>query len=378
MVRGEGAYLFSDTGTRYLDFSSGIAVTSLGHGHPHLVKALKEQAETLWHVSNLFRIPGQEALAARLVARTFADKVFFCNSGVEAWEAGVKAVRRYHHQRGAPQKNRIITVQGGFHGRTISAISATRGAKSIEGFAPLADGYDPVPFGSITALREAITTETAGICLEPILGEGGIRPASTEYLQAIRAICDEFELLLFLDEVQSGNGRTGKFFCYEWAGIEPDLVCTAKGMGGGFPVGALLLTDAVAAAMTPGTHGTTYGGNPLAMAVAGAVLDVIEEPGFLEHVVAMGARLEAGLMQLRDRYPHMIAEVRGLGLLRGIKLAEPWASGDFVATARAHGLLCVGASDNAVRLAPPLIVASAEVDAALEVLAATAATLAAS
>ncbi len=360
--RGEGVYLIAEGGERYLDFGAGIAVNALGHGHPHLVAALTEQAGKLWHTSNLYRIPGQEKLAERLVASSFADAVFFCNSGAEAWEAGLKMARRYHDRQGAAHKKRMITATAGFHGRTMAGISSSAQAKMTDGFGPLLEGFDPVPFGNGNALRAAVTDETAAICIEPILGEGGIQAGSERYLRDIRAVADEFDLLVFLDEVQTGFGRTGKLFAHEWAGITPDIMCIAKGMGGGFPVGAVLTTERVATVMTPGSHGTTFGGNPLAMAVANAVLDIVGEPDFLASVQRKGAHFAGRLEALAREFPAAIREVRGIGLMRGLQLQSDFAALDMVKALNARGLLTVGAADNVIRLMPPLIIDEAEID----------------
>ncbi|MGB6907195.1 MAG: aspartate aminotransferase family protein, partial [Methyloceanibacter sp.] len=273
--RGEGAYLFTADGERYLDFASGIAVTSLGHSHPHLVEALSEQAKKLWHVSNLHRIPGQERLAARLCEASFADYAFFANSGAEAVEGAIKVARRYHATNGAPERYRLVTFEGAFHGRTLATIAAGGQAKHLEGFGPPVEGFDRVQAGDIEAVEAAIGEATAGVLIEPILGEGGVREVSWPFLRALRALCDEKGILLVLDEVQTGMGRTGRLFAHEWAGITPDILATAKGLGGGFPVGACLTTEEVGAGMTAGSHGSTFGGNPLAMAVGNAVLDVV-------------------------------------------------------------------------------------------------------
>ena len=364
--RGEGAVLFATDGRRYLDFGSGIAVASLGHAHPHLVAALNEQAGRLWHVSNLYRIPGQERLAERLVAHSFADTVFFTNSGVEAWECGVKLARRFHHHAGQPERWRIITVGGAFHGRTLTAISAAKTEKLVTGFGPMADGFDQVSFGNLNELRAAITPETAAICVEPVQGEGGIRPATLDYLRALRQTADEFGLLLFFDEIQSGYGRTGRLFAHEWAGVTPDVLCAAKGIGSGFPLGACLATDRAAAGMTPGTHGSTYGGNPLAMAVGNAVLDVVLEPGFLDRVDRIARLLWHRLVDLVTRHPGVFAEVRGAGLMLGLRCVPP--NGEIIAELRDRGLLTVPAADNVVRVLPPLIITEAEVDEALSIL----------
>ncbi len=364
--RGEGAYLIDTAGRRYLDFASGIAVTLLGHAHPHLNKALQDQAGKIWHTSNVVRVPAQERLAERLVANSFADTVFFTNSGVEAWECGTKLVRKYHDATGQPDRWRIITVGGAFHGRTMTAISAAKSEKLVDGFGPLVDGFDQVAWGNLNELRAAVTDETAAICVEPIQGEGGIRPAALDYLRALRTVADEFGLLLYFDEIQCGMGRTGKLFAHEWAGVTPDVMCLAKGIGGGFPLGACLATGQAAMGMTPGTHGTTYGGNPLATAVGNAVLDVLLEPGFLERVEAVGAFLWERLDALVRRYPRSLLELRGAGLMLGLRPTRP--SGEVIGELRAEGLHTVPASDNIVRLLPPLIIGEAEALEALAIL----------
>lgn len=361
--RGEGAYLFDTAGRRYLDFASGIAVTSLGHAHPHLVAALQGQAGKLWHTSNLFHIPEQERLARRLVDASFADTVFFTNSGVEAWECGVKLCRKYMSHIGQPKRWRIVTVGGAFHGRTLSAIAAAKTEKLVKGFGPMVEGYDQVAFGNLNELRVAITDETAAICVEPVQGEGGIRASTLDYLKALRETADEFGILLYFDEIQCGYGRTGKLFAHEWAGITPDVLCAAKGIGGGFPFGACLATEAAAAGMTAGTHGTTYGGNPLAMAVGNAVLDVILEPGFLEDVDRRGRILWGRLSELAEAYPTVVEELRGAGLMLGLKLVPP--VGEFIETLRAAGMLAVPAADNVMRLLPPLIIDESGIDEAI-------------
>lgn len=363
---GEGAYLFDTEGRRYLDFGSGIAVTALGHAHPRLVDALTGQASRLWHTSNLYRVPAQERLAARLVANSFADTVFFANSGVEAWECGVKVARKYHSHANRPERWRVITVGGAFHGRTLTAIAAARTPKLVDGFGPIADGFDQVAFGNLNELRAAISAETAAICVEPVQGEGGIRPATLDYLRALREVADEFGVLLYFDEIQCGYGRTGKLFAHEWAGVTPDIMCVAKGMGGGFPVGACLTTEAAAAGMTAGSHGTTFGGNPLAMAVAEAVLDVVLEPGFLDHVDRVSRRLWRGLVDMAQRHPRVIAEVRGAGLMLGLRCGPP--NGAVIESLRAAGLVTIPASENVVRLLPPLIVTEGQADEALAII----------
>ncbi|HSP25090.1 MAG TPA: aspartate aminotransferase family protein, partial [Saliniramus sp.] len=337
---------------------SGIAVNSLGHAHPHLVKALTEQAEKLWHVSNLFQIPEGERLAQRLVDATFADRVFFSNSGAEANEGAIKMARRYHWARGNPERFRILTFEGAFHGRTIATIAAGGQKKYLEGFGPKAEGFDQVPFGDHEAMRAAVTPETAAILIEPIQGEGGIREVPHQCLRGLRELCDETGTLLIFDEVQTGVGRTGKLFAHEWAGISPDIMTVAKGIGGGFPMGAILATEEAGSGLAAGTHGTTFGGNPLAMAVGNAVLDVVLAPGFLDHVRQIGLLMMQRLAELRDRHPDVIAEVRGHGLLLGLRTVVP--NGDLVAAARAQKLLTIPAGDNVVRLLPPLIITEAE------------------
>ncbi len=362
--RGEGAWLFTRDGERYLDFTAGIAVNVLGHAHPHLVAALTEQAGKIWHLSNVFRIEGGERLAQRLVAATFADTMFFTNSGAEALECAIKMARKYHFANGAPERNRIIAFNGAFHGRTLATIAAAGNAKYLEGFGPAMPGFDHVPFGDLDAVKAAIGPETAGILIEPVQGEGGVRSASWSFLRDLRALCDEHGLLLMLDEVQCGVGRTGKLFAHEWAGITPDIMAVAKGIGGGFPVGACLATEEAAKGMTLGTHGSTYGGNPLAMSVANAVLDVVTAEGFLDQVQATAARLRQRLAELKDRHPAIIAEIRGEGLLLGLRTLVP--NGDLIAAMRAEAMLAPAASDNVVRLLPPLNIGQAEIDAAFE------------
>ncbi len=369
--RGEGSYLIAENGQRYLDFGSGIAVNALGHAHPHLVQAVTEQAQKLWHTSNLYRIPGQQRLAERLVAATFADTVFFTNSGAEALECAIKMTRKFQSHNGHPEKFRIITFEGAFHGRTLATIAAGGQAKYLEGFGPKVDGFDQVPFGDHEALKAAIGPETAGILIEPIQGEGGVRPVPTQCLRGLRALCDEHGLLLILDEVQTGVGRTGKLFAHEWSGITPDIMAVAKGIGGGFPMGACLATEAAAAGMTAGTHGSTFGGNPLAMAVGNAVLDVVLAPGFLERVRDAALRFKQQLAMLKDEHPDVIEEVRGEGLLLGLKTRVP--NTDFAAALRERHLLAVGAGDNVVRILPPLTVSDAELSEGVAAIGAAAA-----
>jgi acetylornithine/N-succinyldiaminopimelate aminotransferase len=365
---GQGAFVWTADQRRYLDFGSGIATSSLGHAHPHLVQAIAEQAAKVMHVSNLYRVPQAEKLAARHVENSFADSVFFCNSGAEANEGMIKAVRKTMAEAGKPEKYRLITFEGAFHGRTLATLAATGNEKYLAGFGPKVDGFDQIPFGNMNALRDAIGPHTAGVMIEPIQGEGGVRPATVEYLQAIRAACDEFGILMALDEVQSGMGRSGKLWAHQWAGIEPDVMSAAKGIGGGFPLGAVLAKEHVAKNLKPGTHGTTYGGNPLACAAGNAVLDVMLAPGFLENVNKVAAHLWQGLVALKDRHPDKVTEVRGQGLLVGIKLVDGIVNGDAQAEAVSQGLLTVAAGMNVLRLAPPLIITTAEADQALEML----------
>ncbi|WP_445376603.1 aspartate aminotransferase family protein [Niveispirillum fermenti] len=364
--RGEGAHIWDTDGRQFLDFTAGIAVNALGHAHPYLVQKLTEQAGKLWHTSNLFRVAGQEQLAGRLTELTFADTMFFTNSGVEAWECAVKTVRKYHHDTGHPEKTRFIVVGGAFHGRSTTAIAAARSEKMTGGFGPLLDAFDQVPFENLNELRAAITPQTAGIIVEPILGEGGIRVASPDYLRALRQAADEFGLLLVFDEIQTGVGRTGKLFAHEWADVAPDVMCIAKGIGGGFPVGACLVSEKAAAGMVPGTHGSTFGGNPLAMAVANAVLDVVTAPGFLEKVAETGTRLEAALAALVARHPAVLADVRGKGLMLGLKCVKP--NGDVVTALRRNGLLVVPAADNVIRILPPLTIGEPEIAEAVAII----------
>jgi len=375
-ARGEGSWLIEASGARYLDFAGGIAVNSLGHAHPHLVRALKDQAEKLWHVSNLYRIPDQERLAERLVAATFADKVFFTNSGAEALECAIKTARRYHFANGQPERYRIITFEGAFHGRTLATIAAGGQAKYLEGFGPKVEGFDQVPFVDLEAAEKAITSETAAILIEPVQGEGGIREVPNEKLRRLREICDRHGLLLILDEVQCGIGRTGKLFAYEWAGIAPDIMAIAKGIGGGFPVGACLATDEAAKGMVAGVHGTTFGGNPLAMAVGNAVLDVVLEEGFLDEVNRKALAFKQGLAGVVDEFPSVFEEVRGIGLLLGLKCRMPNATVN--AALRANNLLAVPAGENVLRILPPLNVTDEELRIALDAIRAAAKSLSAS
>jgi acetylornithine/N-succinyldiaminopimelate aminotransferase len=369
--KGEGVYLYDKVGKKYLDFAAGIAVNSMGHCHPHLVQALEEQNKKLWHTSNMYHIDQAEELAERIAkASKFADYVFFCNSGGEAVECGIKMVRKYHDETGNPDKYRIITFEGAFHGRTMATISAANKGKLTEGFFPLLDGFDKVPFDDLEAVKAAITPETGGILIEPVQGEGGIRPCSKEFLQGLRKICDENGLLLFFDSVQCGMGRTGKFFSHEWAGVKPDIVSSAKGIGGGFPMGACLCTKEVGDTMTPGSHGSTYAGNPLAIAVCSAVMDIMLADGFLDGVVETGEYLQAELNKLKDEYPSVISEIRGVGLMIGIRLNDDVVKDNrkFVNDLREEGFLSAPAAENVMRLLPPLIITKEHCDEAVAII----------
>lgn len=364
--RGEGAYLHATDGRRFLDFGAGVAVTALGHCHPHLVAALSQQAQRYWHCSNIYRIPEQERLADRLTAATFADSAFFCNSGAEAVECGLKIVRKYQHVTGRHERYRVITFAGAFHGRTFATIAAGGSPKYLQGFEPPLDGFDQVPFGDLEAAARAITPQTAAILVEPIQGEGGIHVGSAEFLQGLRRLADEHRLLLFFDEIQCGMGRSGQLFAHQWTDTVPDVMAVAKGLGGGFPVGACLVTSPVAAAFAPGSHGSTFGGNPLAMAVANAVLDVINTDAFMENVRTQADRLMQQLTTLPTRYPGVIAEVRGRGLMLGLKCVVE--NRHLILKLMEEGLLTIPAGENVVRLLPPLIITAAEVDAAVGML----------
>lgn len=370
-VRGEGPFLFTEDGTRYLDFAAGIAVNALGHAHPHLVAALTEQAAKLWHTSNLYHVPGQERLARRLVEASFADTVFFGNSGVEAIECALKMARRYHYVRGQGERFRTITFEGAFHGRTLAAIAAGGQPKYLEGFGPKVDGFDQVAFGDLAAVQAAIGPHTAAILIEPIQGEGGLRPATPEFLRALRRLCDAHGLLLIFDEVQTGVGRTGKLFAYEWSGVEPDIMAIAKGIGGGFPMGACLATERAASGMTVGSHASTFGGNPLAMAVGNAVLDIVLAPDFMPRVERVANYALQQLARLPSEYPQVFEDLRGQGLMLGLKMKV--TNTEFLAGLRARHLLAVGAGGNVVRLLPPLIIGEEHVREAVHILAETAA-----
>ena len=372
--RGEGPYLYTTDGRRYLDFGAGIAVSAAGHAHPHLVEALVGQARKLWHTSNLYRITEQERLAQRLVEATFADSVFFCNSGGEAVETSVKMARKHHHDAGRPERYRVIAFEGAFHGRTLAMISAGANAAHKKGFGPMVDGFDHVAFDNLNEVRGAITGETAAIMVEPVQGEGGIRPASPEFLRGLRETCDEFGLLLIHDEVQCGMGRTGKLFAHEWSGAAPDIMAVAKALGGGFPVGACLATENAASGIVAGTHGSTFGGNPMAMAVSNAVLDIVLEDGFLEQVRATGESISGRLSRLAEDYPGVVELFRGQGMMWGIKCKVP--NVELANRLIDKGLLVILAADNVVRLLPPLIIDESHLDEAFAIIEASCAELA--
>jgi len=361
--RGEGAWLIATNGDRYLDFASGVAVNALGHAHPRLVAALTEQAQKVWHVSNLYQIPEAERVAQRLCDASFADVVFFCNSGAEAMECAIKMVRKYQSANGAPERYRVITFEGAFHGRTLATLAAGGQKKYLDGFGPVVDGFDQVAFNDLEATKRAVTAETAAILIEPIMGEGGVRVVAPTFLRALRELSDQNGLLLVFDEVQTGMGRTGELFAYQRAGVAPDIMALAKALGGGFPVGACLATREAAKGMTTGTHGSTFGGNPLAMSVANAVLDVMLAPGFLDRVRQTGLLFKQRLAQIKDSYPSLIAEVRGDGLLIGLRAVVP--AGELVDALRAEKMITVPSGDNVVRLLPPLIVSEQEIGEAI-------------
>jgi acetylornithine/N-succinyldiaminopimelate aminotransferase len=361
--RGEGAWLFTAAGKRYLDFTSGVAVNALGHAHPHMVAAITAQAQKLWHTSNLYRIPEGERLAERLCELSFADFVFFQNSGTEAIECAIKMARKYQFVSGKPERNRIVTFEGAFHGRTLAALAATGNKKYLDGFGPIMPGFDQVAFGDLEAVKKAVTAETAAIIIEPVMGEGGVRVVPHNFLRALRKLCDDNGLLLIFDEVQTGMGRTGDLFAYQHTGVEPDIMALAKALGGGFPIGACLATTEAAKGMTAGTHGSTFGGNQLAMAAANAVLDVVTGKGFLEKVRQNGLLMKQRLAELKDRHASVIAEVRGEGLLIGLRMVPPAA--EMVDELRNEEMITVAAGDNVVRLLPPLIIGEAEIAEAI-------------
>jgi acetylornithine/N-succinyldiaminopimelate aminotransferase len=364
--RGEGVWLYATNGQRYLDFTSGVAVNALGHAHPKLVEAIQAQAHKAVHVSNLFRIPEGERLADRLCAASFADYVFFCNSGAEAMECAIKVARKYQAASGKPERYRIITFEGAFHGRTLATLAAGGQKKYLEGFGPVVEGFDQVPFGDLEAVKRTIGPETAAILIEPIQGEGGVRAPTNQFLKSLRQLCDQHGLLLVFDEVQTGMGRTGELFAYQRTGVEPDVMALAKALGGGFPMGACLSTTEAGKGMTPGTHGSTFGGNPLAMAAGNATLDVMQTPGFFDKVKQNALLLKQRLAEIRDRYPTVVSEIRGEGLLLGLRAVVP--NGELVDALRAEHLLAVAAGDNVVRLIPPLIVSEAEIGEAIGML----------
>src|SRR5947208_7458417 len=358
--RGEGVWLTATDGERYLDFTSGVAVNALGHAHPHLVAAITEQANKVWHVSNLYRIPESERLAERLCAASFADVVFFANSGAEAMECAIKMARKYQSASGRPERYRMVTFEGAFHGRTLATLAAGGQKKYLDGFGPVVQGFDQVAFGDLEAAKRAVGPETAAILIEPIMGEGGVRLVPSEFLRALRRLCDEHRLLLVFDEVQTGVGRTGEFFAYQRCGVTPDIMALAKALGGGFPLGACLATAEAAKGMTTGTHGSTFGGNPIAMSAAGAVLDVVLADGFLDQVGRRSLILKQKLAEMKDRFPGIIAELRGEGLLIGMRTAIP--CGELAEELREEKMITVAAGDNVVRLLPPLIITEEEID----------------
>jgi acetylornithine/N-succinyldiaminopimelate aminotransferase len=361
--RGEGAWLIATDGERYLDFAAGVAVNALGHAHPRLIEALTEQANKVWHVSNLYRIPEAERLAERLCEATFADQVFFCNSGAEAMECCIKVARKYQAACGRPERHRIVTFEGAFHGRTLATLAAGGQKKYLEGFGPPVEGFDQVPFADLAATKQAIGPDTAAILIEPIQGEGGVRVVPSAFLKILRELCDRHDLVLVFDEVQTGMGRTGDLFSYQRA-VAPDVMGVAKALGGGFPVGACLATAEAAKGMTAGTHGSTFGGNPLAMAVGNAMLDVMLEPSFLESVRRKALLFKQRLAEMKDRHPTVIAEMRGEGLLLGLQTVVP--NGEFVAALRAEKMLAAAAGDNVVRMLPPLVVTEADIAEAID------------
>jgi acetylornithine/N-succinyldiaminopimelate aminotransferase len=372
-VRGEGSYLFAEDGKRYLDFGAGIAVNAFGHANPRLVGALTDQAQKLWHTSNLYRVPGQESLSRKLVDATFADTVFFTNSGTEAIELAIKMARRHHFVNGHPERFHIVGFTGAFHGRTFAAINAGGNEKYLEGFGPRMPGFDHVPYGDLEALKAVIGPQTAALIIEPIQGESGVHEGAPQYLRALRKLCDDNGILLILDEIQTGVGRTGRLFAHEGLGFAPDIMTVAKAIGGGFPLGAVLATAGAANGMTVGTHGTTYGGNPLAMAVGNAALDMVLSPGFLEHVVKIANILHQGLGALVAAHPGVFESVRGQGLMIGLKMKTP--APDFIEAARANGLVVLPAGDNVVRLLPPLTLSEAEAREGMDLLGKTASDL---
>ena len=363
--RGEGPYLYTADGTRYLDFGCGIGVTSLGHAHPHVVAALEGQAKELWHVSNLYHIPPQARLAERLTAASFADRVLFCNSGAEAMECAIKLARIYQTSRGAPERYRVVTFRNAFHGRTLATIAAGAQAKHLKGFEPAVDAFDQVDLNDLDAARAAIGDETAALLVEPIQGEGGVHPATDAFLQGLRALADEAGLVLIFDEVQCGVGRTGRLFAHEWAGVTPDIMGVAKALGNGFPIGACLAREEVAAAMVPGSHGTTFGGNPLACAVGNAVLDVVLGDGFLDTVQKNAALLTERLTALAGN-KSVYTGVRGRGMMLGLECVVP--NMELLGALRENKVLALPADSNVLRMLPPLNIGAAEIDEACDAL----------
>ena len=368
-VKGEGCWLVSEKGDRYLDCASGIAVNTLGHSHPALIEALRDQAGKVWHTSNLFRIPGQERVAKKLASLSGLDQVFFCNSGVEATEAAVKIARRASHERGEPNRMTVLCASGAFHGRTLGMLAATDKPAFRTGFGPMPDGFEHVAFGNLNALRDALGPHVAAVMIEPVQGEGGARHVPEGYMEGVRAAADEFGALVIADEVQAGIGRTGTLFSFESYGVTPDIIALAKGLGGGFPVGAVIASKTVGDAMTPGTHGSTFGGNPLAMAAAEVILETLSEPGFMADVRRRADLLEKGLLALASQHPDKIAEVRGRGFLRGVRLDESCEVGSLVVALRERGMLSVPAADNTLRLLPPLVISDEEILIAIDHLA---------
>jgi len=364
--KGKGCFLYSKSGKKYLDFIQGIAVNSLGHANPYLIQAINKQSKKVWHVSNAFIIPEGEKLATRLTQKTFADKIIFQNSGAEATEAAIKIARRYFFSIGKPNKNRIICIKNSFHGRTIAAISASGSKKMTEGFGPKVNGFDHFAFGDHKKLKKLITNKTAAIMIETILGEGGIKVIPNWCLKDLRKLCNQKKILLILDEVQCGIGRSGKFFAFEHAKIKPDIVTIAKGIGGGFPLGAVLMTKKVAKGMAPGTHGSTFGGNPLAMSVGNAVLDQIFKKNFLNNVNKLSKYFIGELNLIKKQFPKLIKEIRGVGLLIGIQLIKD--QNKFIQKLMDNNLLTIRAAENVIRILPPLNVNKKEIDMALKII----------
>ena len=365
-VKGKGSYLITKNGKKYLDFASGIAVNSLGHCNSELIKVLNNQSKKMWHISNAFQIPEQEELAKKLVKLTFADKVFFCNSGAESVEAAIKIARAYHQIKKKKNKFKIITIKGSFHGRTLATISASGQKKMIDGFKPLLDGFVQVEFGDHKSIEKAVDNQTAAIMVEPILGEGGIKIIPNQCLEGLRKLCNKKKILLIFDEVQCGIGRTGKFFSYQWSKIEPDILATAKGMGGGFPIGACLVTDKVSKGMKFGSHGSTFGGNPLACSVAKRVIEIISEKKFLNDLNQKATFFVNKLEEIKNTYNHLIEEIRGRGFLLGIKIKIN--NSIFIEKLRNNGLLSVGANENIIRILPPLNVTNKDLKIALKII----------